>query len=136
MRKKSYLKLTLILLVFTLYFNPLILAQDDFFDGSDWSKFLPLMKISYISGLYDGSAFSEASILNSVYLDDSPMLKHFPTNLSYKEVVNLLDEFYRNRDNFNIPIVYAIHIIKMENTGESVREVNKYKKSLSELIKD
>ena len=58
-----------------------------FFDGNDLKKFTLIMKISYVSGLYDGGAFCEMNLRANACSGDVTIAQRFPMDLPFKDVV-------------------------------------------------
>jgi len=113
---------------------PAAAAEGYFFDGNDWKRFASIMKISYISGLYDGGAFFEVNLRRENCDDIASIARRFPMDMPFKDVVAALDDFYRQVDNSPIPIVYAIYIIKMQRDEVSPDEIGQYKKRLFGIL--
>ncbi|MBN3039606.1 MAG: hypothetical protein JW867_00590 [Candidatus Omnitrophica bacterium] len=132
---KKFPSLTAFIILFY-FFETALFAGGKFFNGNDWNKFLPVMKISYISGLYDGTAFCESGFLSSQDVEASPMFRRFPMDMTFKEVVNSLDIFYSDEKNYSIPIIYALHIVKMEHEGLDNQKINSYKKEIQTRVKE
>lgn len=66
-------------------------------------------KIAFVRGLYEGScSVSPEWVKQKYYL-----------NLNYKQLVDALDQFYSDYRNLNIPVVWVLHIINVELTGET-----------------
>jgi hypothetical protein len=127
--------LVLLLLIFSMLFMPLyVQAQGASFSGHDWIRFLPVMKISYISGIYDSSAMLQARLRNDLSEKEVKTVIILPENIPFREVSEKLDEFYSDMENIDIPIIYALGVVKMESEGATQEEISQYKRSLLEAI--
>lgn len=121
-------------LLLSLLFPAVTIADGHFFDGNDWKRFAAIMKISYVSGLYDGSAFCEVNLRRQNCGNKASIAQRFPVDMAFKDVVAALDIFYSHIDNSSVPIVYAIYIVKMQRDGASFDDIEQYKKHLLEML--
>ncbi len=133
-RIKTWMKI--LAFVLFIFLTPLFPAhaQSEAFGGRDWIRFLPVMKISYISGLYDASAIIHVKLSKELSKKEINAVITLPENIPFKDVSQRLDEFYGDMENIDIPIIYALSIIKMELEEKSREEISEYKSSLFEII--
>jgi len=143
---KSLFKSVLILLFFVsplVYAKPInktILPQFSDFDamyinkgmvnGHHWKQLLTREKGAYLLGYQDGL------INTAIYYvpdenDKTEVIDSFPS-LPMDDLIKMVDEFYSDKRNLNIPIPYVLLIIRNRLIETDEKDINKYIEHLRE----
>jgi hypothetical protein len=105
------------------------------YNGRYWNSLTEEMKIGYASGFGDGfraigyyleiANLGEPTTVTGVtdQKNDVILDKVYPVSSTYAEIVSMLNRFYSDGANARIPIVAAIHIVKLEASGATVKEL-------------
>lgn len=134
------------LVVFVLFLNGTAQEKKVFWDGYDWvsvtkvtreyPEYAVWIKSAYLSGLLDGKLFYEmkAVAVNSRMADSifTDLIRSAPS----RELIEGLDEFYRDETRKYVPIPSALIATRMLQLNYSEKEVDQFIRESKKWIND
>ncbi len=109
------------ILVIFIFFENFSFSQEA--NGRTWREFnryleAKKIKSAFLKGFYEG-------LLIYNYKDIKNLFPSYSENL-----IDLLNKFYSDEKNLNIPITYALYIIGLQTRGESKDKIEEYLKKI------
>ena len=118
MKKISFIIIIVLLLAHSAF------AQFNFFNGRDWKALTnPSMtkedssniKIIFLKSVYEASLFCGRPIIPK------------NQNIGFTSYIPIIDDFYAQDNNINIPVYFALRIAHMIQEGLDQRTIDQYK---------
>ena len=113
-----------------------------FLTGKGWKTFTPEFKLFYLKGFKEGiSAYEIKFILQELSIGASQdkidetiqeislSKKYSSPNLTNQQMSEVIDQFYDDYKNINIPVAEALYIINMEIEGQKKDDIEAYKEA-------
>ena len=94
------------------------------FNGRFWAAMAKPQKLAYVQGFYDGwFSYTGSSQCAEV---QSAVVEPYRTGLTYEEIMNEVESFYREDANKPIPIASAIQYAVRKARGATAQELQNY----------
>jgi hypothetical protein len=98
-------------------------GDQKFFNGRYWNKLSDFGKTMYVTGLLDGVFFTAKQV-------DQETRKTFVydvvCSLKIGEITSLMDDFYKDKFNSNLPMIIAYSLIIKKANGATQKEIDQY----------